>query len=360
MLLWSMCFLCAYFGLRWLFEGSSVRIAELGGGISHERLRVRGVMIALQDIEERLGAGLVPESSRWAALGALPAPWGPLAHESVDELRQRGGALMPTLKRLRALAEHQDAALAEARAKTSQAMAQALVCGGLVPAFGSALYFLLPALEERLALWFCACALSLGLAAAGALWMLKLAEAARWGGLPKRSRPWALLCQCAGERFLALVRSGNPPDLAWVRACAMLETAAPALARVWGASLWGDAAEKVALSDSAQRSGSPRAAGRSTRGEGALAPLFDAGVALRRAVQVSLMEGSPCAERVESALQALRRDLAAATERELQLLGTRALQPLFICVAPALFLLLACGLWASFAASGASGGEWTG
>lgn len=65
---------------------------------------------------------------------------------------------------------------------------------------------------------------------------------------------------------------------------------------------------------------------------------------LRSHLQRSVMEGRPCTERVESALAAIRLEWGARVERELQLLATRALKPLFLLVAPALFGLLALGL----------------
>ena len=49
------------------------------------------------------------------------------------------------------------------------------------------------------------------------------------------------------------------------------------------------------------------------------------------------MEGRPCLERAEAALLGLRQDMKAQVERELSLLPTRALKPLFIFVAPSLF-----------------------
>ena len=302
-----------------------------GPGLNQERARLKRVCALLQEIEETLGAGLVPEASRWAALRALPDPWGELAYDSLQELRSCGGALLPTLKRLRGLAQDHDAALCEARARSAQALAQALVCSILVPAFGIALYELLPGLETRALVWCLACGVSVALGGTGALWMLSIADRARWAGLPVDARPWVLASQCAGERFLALVRSGNPADLAWVRACQLLQKDAAGLAERWGASVWKSA---EGLSSSSV--------------SGAMRALEEAGAGLRKAVQVSLMEGRPCTERVETALLGLRQDLRSQVERELGLLGTRALKPLFVCVAPALFLLLGFGFWLSW------------
>jgi hypothetical protein len=329
MLAWMLCLIFFVMGLRLALSGLGLR--SIAPGLSKERANLRKVRFLLQEIEETLGAGLVPASERWAALEALPQPWGTLAHDSLQELRSCGGALLPTLRRLRALAQDHDAALAEARARSAQALAQAFVCALLVPVFGSALYWLLPALEPRAVAWCLACGAALALAVTGALWMLAMADRARWAGLPQQARPWILASQCAGERFLALVRSGNPADLAWARACALLKQEAPGLAARWGASVWSGGSD-----------------GSSQPPSGAARALEEAGACLRKAVQVSLMEGRPCTERVETSLAALRQDLRTQIERELSLLGTRALKPLFLCVAPALFFLMGYGLWLSW------------
>ena len=84
----------------------------------------------------------------------------------------------------------------------------------------------------------------------------------------------------------------------------------------------------------------------------ALELLVEAGTSIRRAVQLSLMEGKPCSERVETALSALRRDLRSRIALEIEKVGPRALIPLFACVAPSLLGLLAWGLYLSWKASG--------
>jgi hypothetical protein len=45
--------------------------------------------------------------------------------------------------------------------------------------------------------------------------------------------------------------------------------------------------------------------------------LIEAGESIRKSIQVSLMEGRPCLERVETTLQGLRQDLKSQMEREL-------------------------------------------
>jgi hypothetical protein len=46
---------------------------------------------------------------------------------------------------------------------------------------------------------------------------------------------------------------------------------------------------------------------------------------------------------VEAALMSLTHEIKARVEAELTLLSTRALKPLFLCVAPGIFLLLGAG-----------------
>lgn len=325
-------------GTRLLYLELSPQLPELG--IARHRRQVERVSQQLRELEELLLAGIVPGVEKWEKLQDLPHPWGSMAFECVRELRACGGALLPTLGRLRALADSQGRALTEARAKSAQAMVQALCCGALAPLFGLALYFLLPGIAESARSWLMACAGAVACSLAGALWLLAMMERARWAGLPSARRSWIFASQCAGERFLALVRGGNPADIAWGRACELLGLEAPGLALVWGHSIW-----KEGLADG--ELGLPRLApGTAARG------IQDAGDALRKAVQLSLMEGRPCLERVEAALESLRHELRALVDRELSLLSTRALRPLFLLVAPSILGLLAFGIFLSWQSMG--------
>ncbi len=324
MLLWALSFSLAFLGVRILVSGSGNPIAAFQGA-RRETAELGQVNRLLHEVQETLEAGLIPAPEKWEAFTKLPAPWGTLSRRSLEELRSRGAPLLPTLKRFRALAEAHTAALGDARAKSAQAMAQAMVCGGLVPAFGAALYFLMPGISEHAWVWLLLCGLGELCAAIGCYWLVAMASAARWAGLTTAERPWALAFQCAGERFLALVRGGTPPDLAWPEAADLIRKDTPVLATGWGHTVWTDPTPVAASS--------------------AGAAILASATALRRAVQASLMEGRPCAERAEAILAGLRQELKARTERELTLLPTRALKPLFIFVAPALFVLLGCALF---------------
>ena len=305
--------------------------ALMGFGRSQNELQT--VSNVLREIEETLLGGMIPSQERWGLLQKLPSPWGRLASDSLNELRSTGGSLIPTLRRLRDLAEAQIVALSDARARSSQASGQALACSMLVPALGTALYFLLPTVREHVKVWIFACCLAIILTGIGALWLLHLAEVARWGGLAVKNRSWVLSSQCAGERFLALLRTGTPPDLAWTGALELLANDCQELALAWGYSIW-DSAGKTLQEEIFLRVQGP-----------AEKAILGAGNSIKKSIQVSTMEGRPCIERIETVLKALRQEIKSLVERELGLLATRALKPLFICVAPSLFGLLTFGLW---------------
>jgi hypothetical protein len=290
-----------------------------------ERAALARASAVLRELEETLSAGLLPEASRWERLKDLDEPWGRLAHESLSELRSRGGSLLPTLKRLRELADRQLRDLIEGRARSANALAQALTCAGMVPLFAVALIYLLPGLAERRALWIGLSASAMGWAGIGALWLLRMAESARWAGLRRAERPGLLSAYCASERLLALIRSGLPPDLAWAQAIEAFRHESAAVASRWGSSVWAPAPPSGTASS-------------------ALDALGRAGEAIRKAIQCALMEGRPSSERIEAAMAGLRHEIESAVERELGLLSTRALKPLFLCVAPALMGLLAAAV----------------
>lgn len=320
-MLWFFCLVFSLVGLRYLgiLDG---RMLERMLGLRSESRELGRVILLFHELQDTLEAGLVPEPAAWHRLKKLHAPWGQLGSESLEELRSQGAPILPTLRRIRDLAAEHQAALKEARSRSAQALAQSWVCAAMVPVFGLILYGLLPGIEQRPLTWGLLCLGALAVAGTGGVWLLEMADRARWGGLAERERPWVLAAQCAGERFLALVRSGTPPDQAWIRACSLLPAE---LGRSWGYSVW---------KDSRRRAANPLAE-----------ILIEAGTSMRKAIQVSLMEGRPCAERIESVLQGLRRDVRSQMERELQLLGARALKPLFLCVAPALIGLLGSGLY---------------
>lgn len=330
MIIWFFTIFLFFKGLKLLFEEFKIQgpVFSLG----KERWKIQHVISALLEFEETLESGLIPDQDKWATLQTLTAPWGSLAYESVRDLRSRGAPLLPTLKRLRSLAQSHSESLNDARAKSAQALGQAMACGFLVPLFGAVLFVLLPGLSERPYFWSFACLIALILSGFGAAWVLFLAQNARWGGLKVSQRPWTLSAQCAGERFLALVRSGQPPDLAWTETCKIMSVDSPELALAWGYSVFE----------------SPVSSSFVWNQSSLAKTLVQTGTSIRKSIHISLMEGRPSIERVESALIALRQEIKSLVDRELALLGNRALKPLFLCVAPSLLGLLAVGMWVTW------------
>jgi hypothetical protein len=108
--------------------------------------------------------------------------------------------------------------------------------------------------------------------------------------------------------------------------CELITHETTSLVQAWGYSIWD------------QRSGPVNASSLEHA-------IIESGVAIKKAIQLSLMEGRPCLERVETALLMLRSEIKIKIERELSLLSTRALKPLFIFVAPGLLMLLVYGVF---------------
>lgn len=307
---------------------------RLGGGRGGE-LPLKEAETRLRGLEDLLATGQSPTLADWQGLATLGVPWGGLCGEGLAELRARGAPLLPSLKRLRALAAAQRETLLDGRARTATAFAQAWACIVLVPGVACFLAHALPALATRAFLWWAVTIGATLLSACGATWIARLAETARWGGLAPGRRNWALEAPVAGERVLALLRAGEPPDLAWARALADLGTRAPELVVLWGAGLFLEGMPSHML---------PRA----SEAEAAFARL---GLSMKRALQNGALAGRAASEHLEAALDALRVEFSARVQREVGLLGTRALTPLFAFCAPAVIGLFALALYLSWASA---------
>ncbi len=321
MFLWSLTFALALFlaAEAWTRLPSFAR--ESSGA------KVKAAENLFHELEETLASGLIPAEARWAKLRELEAPWNRLAFESLTQLRSEGAAVIPSLKRFRDLARRHFESLGEARARSSQAMAQAFVCGALAPLFSILLRALLPEVAEAGGAWWIITAVALALGLLSGAWIWKMVEGARWGGLASDEREWMLAVSVFGERLLALLRLGRAPDRAWTEALPMLP---PAIVTAWGSDPW-----KTEGAAAAREPKNLREA------------LLRSGVGYKKSIQASLWDGQPCSERIESALAAVRAETRAYQERELQLLPTRALKPLFLLTAPGILAILGFALFLS-------------
>jgi hypothetical protein len=323
MIAWMLTFFFFFLGIRALLH-EFLAFEFFLGRTAQKRVLSR-VIASFQEIEETLMAGLVPTSDRWGLLEKLEEPWRSLSVKSVQELRSAGASLVPTLQRLRNLANVHDFALESAHAKASQAVLQALLCSGLVPLVGTLFYWSVPGIGENLMIWLVACVFSFLCCLCGSYWMLLMASQARWGGLKKSSRCWMLASQCAAERLFAWIRMGSPADLAWIQSVTFLKIHASELSSLWGSSVWSSVLSSKSI--------------------GLEKLILDLGVSIKKSIQVSLLEGRPCLKRLEDLMEAFRGELQSHIERELMLLPTRVLKPLFVFVAPSLMALLGLGFW---------------
>lgn len=329
MFFWILSTSCLLFGLRECVRDGTFARGKRGKG--NELVSIARVRDAVHHFEETLASGNLPEPEDWLRLQHAPPPWGGLITESLTELRSQGASLLPTLKRFRELALAHEKSLRDAQARASGAMSQAMISAALVPVFGAFLYLLVPGLDERPFIWLAVCFAACASGGVAAAWLLDLSESARWGGLRPDARPWVLESLGFCERLIALLRSGLAPDLAWSRA---VGSVSPDLVVHWGADVWRSVPEA------------------STPATSLFESVTGLGVRLRRAIQTGLMEGTPCEERLEGVAQGLRTEIRAFQDRELSLLGSRALKPLFLCVAPSVLLLLVIAVWFSFRSSG--------
>lgn len=306
---------------------------ELPRHILHSRgAGIKAAEGLFHELEETLASGMIPSDEKWQKLRELEAPWNRLSYDCLTLLRSEGAAVVPTLKRFRELARRHFESLGEARARSSQAVAQAGVCFALVPIFSFVLRWILPDVESAGGVWWFVTAFATGLGVLSGLWIWKMAEAARWGGLGKNEQTWMLDSMVFGERLLALLRLGRAPDRAWTESMPLL----PAELRTsWGSDPWNTAQDGI-------KAGMAR---------NLKEALEQSGSTYKKAIQASLWDGQPCSERIESVISGLRSEIRAYQERELQLLGTRALKPLFLLTAPGLLSLLGFALYLSVASA---------
>ncbi|MBC7386735.1 MAG: hypothetical protein H7301_11325 [Cryobacterium sp.] len=324
-LTWFLSLFAGFYAAQAAFENLPRKIRESKGQ------GIRAAETLFHELEETLSTGLVPADERWLALKRLEAPWNTLSYDCLTLLRSEGAAVVPTLKRFRELARRHFESLQEARARSAQAIAQACVCGSLAPLFAVLLRFLLPEVEASGGIWWGATGVALLMGVVSGAWIWKMAEGARWGGLKLSERTWMLDSLVFGERFLALLRLGRAPDRAWTESVPLLPAE---LLLEWVADPWKTTTGSTDLVAKNLRQA-----------------LIQTGIGYKKSMQASLWDGQPCSERIESVISATRAEVRAFQERELQLLPTRALKPLFLLTAPGILALLGFALYLSVSSS---------
>ena len=247
--------------------------------------------------------------------------------EQLVRLQERGGKLVPFLERTRTCSDSMADGWRDVRVKLAPAQAQAWALALFVPAAWVGLLVLIPELESRIWTWRAAGAAACVWAMLGFRFLSHAAQRAARGGTAKGSLIDVSSKLLWPETLLGEIACGLPPDLAW-------QTALRASGVVGEAAhFWTEGGLPAARTGGLERL--------------SLAALEEA----RRVCWFSLLEGKPCFDRIENLGEELRKDHFAAVRREIEVLQTRALLPLFVFFAPALAGLLAAALfitWESF------------
>ncbi len=286
-------------------------------------------------LQELLESGMVPQEEDWNRIRSFPAPWNRIVGDSVRDLRAEGAPVIPTLERLhRALLDQVDFTL-ESKVKSAQALSQAHISLALIPGFSMILYGFLPGIKDSGGSFFLLAAFSTLLSSLAYLWIIALADRARFGNVRSRNRSWWIAAQATLERIFALISSGRPPDQAWRIALHELLETDSGLARKWGAQVWDPfpPADRTEIPECER-------------------VLIALGVEVRRSIQISLVEGRGCLDRLESIHRSSFAELKTRIRTELNLLPNRCLKPLFFFVLPGVMLLLSGSLWISFKEAG--------
>jgi hypothetical protein len=321
LVLWTATYFCLTLGLKELqpvwfqvkhFFTENRAIVELRKAVYHLKL-----------LQEMLETGNVPEASEWKKIAAFPAPWGEVLSQSVSDLKDQGAPVLPTLGRIQKTLEDQVEFILEAKTKSSQAFGQAILGLMLVPGFGLILYFMMPGVQDSPRAFFSLVVFSMLLAVSAFLWMMSMTENARFGNLRTENRRWLVSVHSTLERVLALISTGNPPDLAWKKAMEELSGSDQTLVAAWKLQVWDpDFRVSHEVDNESARL------------------ILGVGQEVRKSIQTSLLEGRPCVDRIESIHRAFQTDLRALISRELSLLPNRCLKPLFIFVLPAVMILM--------------------
>lgn len=289
---------------------------------------LRSAASVLKTLSETLEGGVVPDPDDWDRIRSFPSPWGNLIFSGVRDLRDSGSPVLPTLKRMEETLLVQAEGLMEARSRSAQAFGQAVMGMALVPLFGVVLLAMMPGIDSAGSGFLLLIAGGSVYASLSAVWILNLAEEARYGGLPVSQRQWLLSVPAAMERVLSLISGGLPPDLAWRKQHEELCFRDPGLAALWGAEIWQPERPSHSVHS----------------GEAVSDLIIGAGREVKKSIQLALLEGRSCLERIESISRSHQKDVQLKIRERLGTLPNRCLLPLFIFVLPPVFVLLAAAL----------------
>ncbi len=262
--------------------------------------------IEIQDVIDSLQTGQVPTVEQWSRFQVSAPPWGELLLSIVRLLQSHGASLVPALKRFRDLIVWMRDASLEAQAKTASARMQCWMFVLGAPVLAAVLAFALPSVAQDLGTWTVLSVFGTALCLLGSAWVFRLSERAAWGGLVGEERFALLRLLGSGEKLVAFVRAGHPPDLAWTLS----------------------SMESFRTAFSSKR----------TFAVSAVEQCF-------ARVMEAVDQGKPCSESLELCLGSLRSEFQNQIKRSVDSLATETLKPLFICVMPAILGLIGSAVW---------------
>ncbi len=299
------------------------------GSLESHFTRLRNV---LWEMDETLASGLIPRPETYADLQRLPKKLADFSAAPIFELRESGGELRPTLQRIRVFSEKSLEIAQLARTKTLSAFSQSVLCALMIPIFGFVYTWLLPGIQNYLSTWFLACVIAAASALCGIFWIYRLSQNARYGGLAPSRRDWIFAVQSMGERLIAKVRQGTPPDLAWDALIRELPPSCMELSRSWTFQWGPQKSPNHELTETILRFGTK----------------------MHEAIALITLEGRPALDRISGIVDHLHVQMDLAIRRDLERLPVRSMKPLFLLVCPAVlgiaFLGLFFGIWAESAA----------
>jgi hypothetical protein len=235
------------------------------------------------------------------------------------QMRQRGAPILPTLEQQIQQMEYEQESKRLSDQKSAPARSQAILLSLMIFVFGVSLFFMVPEIQSELGIWVFVVLVAQVLSLLGTFWILRLADEATRAGLTYTE--WS-----ENQGFLvwmntleALIASGVSPDRAWLEALDLVESETQGRLRLFlPSSPWFRSSEQSA---------SPHR-------------LHSIIVGLSQSIQVALMEGRPCLERIQSQAKDFRAQLRFLVLQELELLQTRTLKPLFLTLFPAMMILM--------------------
>ena len=308
------------FGLFLSFRLSLILVMDFRlhrGRVSPEKY-LSSFLDRLVSIRDSLKAGVFPgieAFDRWGS--GIPVEFVFPAQVIVD-LRSQGAPILPSLERLIQSIGFQLETLRQCQVRSAPAKAQALLMVAMIPMLSVVLVFMFPQIQSQFVVWTLITGLSLGISAVGMFWIWKMIQKALRAG--QSIENWQQI-----QSFISWMNSvesevlrGVSADLAWSHSYQRVMSST----QIMGihSQVWDE--HKPENSD-----------------------IRSAVISFQKSIQLSLMEGRPCLERLSTTIFDFREKVRSQVMRELEILPTRILMPLFLTLAPAVLFLLVSALW---------------